>query len=51
MNYILRIYCKSKYFGFERTKYKEFDSYEETMIYITENNIKYNDYEIFLKVK
>lgn len=50
MNYILKYWYKSKYFGFKRLEYKEFDSYSQIMIFILENKIKYNEYEIFSKV-
>lgn len=50
MNYILKYWYKSKYFGFKRLEYKEFDSYSQIMIFISENKIKYNEYEIFSKV-
>lgn len=47
MNYILRIKKKSKYFGFEKIEYKEFESYSECMIYICENKIRYDMYNIY----
>ena len=50
MRYILKIYYKSKYFGFEKIEYKEFETYEEVMIYIMKKSIKYENYEIFAKV-
>lgn len=50
MKYILKIYNKSKYFGFKKVEYKEFNTYEELMIYVCEKKIKYENYEIFAKV-
>lgn len=50
MKYILKIYHKSKYLGFKKQEYIEFNSYEEVMIYISQKKIKYEDYEIFAKV-
>ena len=50
MKYILKIYYKSKYFGFEKTEYKEFNKYSEVMLYICKHNIKYENYEIYAKV-
>lgn len=50
MNYILKVYNKSKYLGFKRYEYKEFDSYGELMSYIHIKNIKYEDYIIYVKV-
>ena len=50
MKYILKVYHKSKYLGFKKVEYKEFNTYEELMIYVCEKKIKYNNYEIFAKV-
>lgn len=50
MKYILKIYHKSKYFGFEREEYKEFDTYEQIMLYVTEKKIRYENYEIYGRV-
>ena len=50
MKYILKVYHKSKYLGFKKQEYIEFNSYEEVMIYICNKNITYKDYEIFAKV-
>lgn len=50
MKYILKIYHKSKYFGFKKQEYLEFDKYEDIMIYLSKKKIKYEDYEIYAKV-
>lgn len=50
MKYILKYFYPSKYFGFKRYKYKEFEKYEEIMIFISDNKIKFEDYEIFGKI-
>ena len=50
MRYILKYWYKSKYFGFKRLDYKEFETYEQVVIYICENSIKYDEYEIFAKI-
>ena len=50
MKYILKIYHKSKYFGFEREEYKEFDTYEQIMLYVSEKKICYENYEIYGRV-
>lgn len=48
--YILKIYYKSRYFGFKRVEYKEFDDYVKMIIYISEKKIDYRNYQIFSKV-
>lgn len=48
--YILRIKHKSKYFGFKKCEYIEFDTFEEVEYYIFKQNLKYTDYEIYAKV-
>jgi len=50
MNYLLKIYHKSKYFGFKKYEYIEFESYCEIMIYVNDKNLKYENYEIYAKV-
>ena len=50
MKYILKVYHKSKYFGFKKQEYIEFNSFEEIMIYLSKKKIRYEDYEIFAKV-
>ena len=50
MKYLLKLKIKSKYFGFHKTEYIEFNSYEEVMIYICKKNIKYNNYEVYAKI-
>lgn len=50
MKYILKVYYKSKYLGFKKHEYIEFDTYEEVMIYVMKKKIKYENYEIFAKV-
>ena len=47
MNYILRIEYKSKYFGFKKIEYIEFDSYEECIVYVCKNDIRYDMYSIY----
>lgn len=47
MNYILRIKHKSKYFGFEKIEYKEFNSYAECLGYVVDNNIRYDMYNLY----
>lgn len=50
MKYLLKVYKKSKYIGFHKYEYIEFNSYEEVMIYICNKKIKYNNYEIYAKI-
>lgn len=50
MKYILKVYHRSKYIGFKKQEYIEFNSYEEIMIYLSQKKIKYEDYEIYAKV-
>ena len=50
MNYIINFYKKSKYFGFVRCEYKEFNSYQEAYNYIDLHKIKSSDYDIYAKV-
>ena len=50
MKYILKVYHKSKYLGFKKQEYIEFNSFEEIMIYLSKKKIQYKDYEIFAKV-
>ena len=50
MRYLLKVYSKSKYFGFKKCEYIEFNSYEEVMIYVCNNKIKYNNYEVYAKI-
>lgn len=50
MNYILKIYHKSKYFNFKRYEYLEFNSYEEIYNFVNNHNLKSSDYEIYGKV-
>lgn len=51
MEYILRIKRKSKYFGFVKIEYKEFETYSKCIIYVCENNIKANMFEIYRIVR
>lgn len=50
MKYILKVYKNSKYFGFKKQEYIEFNSYEEVMIYVCNKKIKYDNYEIYAKI-
>lgn len=50
MNYILKYYKKSKYIGFNKMYYKEFQSYEDAYHYVCDHNIRYCDYDIYAKV-
>lgn len=50
MKYILKIYHKSKYFGFEKIEYKEFETYADLMVYVCDKQLKYENYEVFAKV-
>lgn len=50
MNYILKIKIKSKYLGFHKTEYIEFNSYEEIVFYLRKHKIKYDNYEIYGKI-
>lgn len=50
MKYLLKVKIKSKYLGFHKTEYIEFNSYEEVMIYICNKNINYKDYEVYAKI-
>lgn len=47
MKYILKLYYFSKYLGYEKIKYKEFDKYEDLVFYllINKNYLKYEIYE------
>ena len=50
MTYLLKYYDKSKYFGFNKLYYKEFNTYEEVMIYVCENNINYKNYTVYARI-
>lgn len=50
MKYLLKVKIKSKYLGFHKTEYLEFNSYEEVMIYVCNKQIKYDNYEIYAKI-
>lgn len=50
MKYLLKVKIKSKYLGFHKIEYIEFNSYEEVMIYICNKNIRYDNYEIYAKI-
>lgn len=43
MLYLLKYYTKSKYFGFYRINYLEFELYSELEYFIFHNNIKKYD--------
>ena len=48
--YILKVYHKSKYFGFKKHEYLEFYTFKEIQNYIFKQNLKYTDYELYTKV-
>lgn len=48
MNYILKVYHKSKYLGFEKIQYKEFDNLSDLMSYVLKNKLEDN-YQIYIK--
>lgn len=48
--YILKVYHKSKYLGFKKREYLEFDTFKEVQNYISKQNLKYIDYELYGKV-
>lgn len=47
MRYIIRYITHSKYFGYKRINYKEFDNYEEMIGFIRKNKLKHSDYTIY----
>lgn len=47
MKYILKIYYKSKYFGFKKYEYIEFDTFILMMNYINKNHLKSINYEMY----
>lgn len=49
MKYILKIYNISKYFGYEKITYKEFNTYDDVIIDLIINAKLYNSYEIYEK--
>ena len=51
MKYILKIYSTSKYFGYERVQYKEFDTYDDLIIDLIINAKHYKSYEIYEKME
>lgn len=48
--YILKVYHRSKYLGFKKREYLEFDTFKEIQNYISKQNLKYTDYELYAKV-
>ncbi len=50
MNYILKYIAKSKYFGFIKVYYKEFNSYQELYEFVEKYEIRSSDYDIYGKV-
>lgn len=46
--YILKYYIRSKYFGYSRINYKEFEYFSDLESFINYNNIKI--YEIYERV-
>lgn len=46
-NYILKVYHKSKYFGFKKIEFKEFEEYKDIILYIAKNKLKQKDYIIY----
>lgn len=41
MNYILRFEVKSRYFGFTRVYYKEFNKLFDIFVFLTNNDVSY----------
>jgi len=51
MNYILKYYKKSRYIGFNKLYYKEFNTYQDAYEFTIKENIKSCDYDIYAKVQ
>lgn len=49
MKYILKLYYSSKYLGYEKTIYKEFDNYNDLILYLLINIKNYTKYIIYEK--
>jgi len=47
MKYILKIYYRSKYIGYQKVEYKEFENYCDVIIYVLNNRL--SDYEIYIR--
>lgn len=47
MKYILKIYYRSKYIGYQKVEYKEFESYIDTIRYLS--NRECIKYELYIK--
>lgn len=50
MNYILKYYRRSRYLGFSRLEYKEFNSYSELYNFVDKYQLRSCDYDIYGKV-
>lgn len=50
MKYLLKVKIKSKYLGFHKTEYIEFNTYEDVMLYVCNNKINYKNYEVYAKI-
>lgn len=46
-NYILKVYHKSKYFGFTRSEFKEFERYEDLKRYVIKKKLRQSEYVIY----
>ena len=51
MNYILNYYIKSKYLGFTKNYYHEFDSIEEISNFIEKHKKEIKDFEVYMNFK
>jgi len=47
MIYLLKYYIKSKYFGYSKIYYKEFETYQELMSYCYDKKIK--NFDVYIK--
>lgn len=50
MRYILKVYHKLKYLGFKKHEYLEFNTFIAVRNYLSKQNLKYTDYELYAKV-
>lgn len=51
MDYILKYYKKSKYIGFKKLYYKEFNTYQDAYKFTLDEEIRSCDYDIYARVK
>lgn len=47
MNYILKYYVKSKYLGYKKVYYREFETYQELMSYCYDRKI--TNFDVYYK--